>query len=155
MTWLGLQLDSLQLTVALPAEKVDKALSLIQLQHCLVAKSVTRKQLDSLFGYLSFCSAVVFGGRAFLHGLRRLRLRSEGVLRAAHHRVNVNEGFREDMRLWKLHLRSLNGGKRIPIIAYDMPHERVEAYLDARVGDGGVGVFLNGGFVSFTGQECN
>jgi hypothetical protein len=56
----------------------------------LVSSSVTRQQLESLFGYLSFCSTVVFGGRLFLHGLRRLRFRADGGVRATRHHVHVS-----------------------------------------------------------------
>jgi hypothetical protein len=153
LTCLGLQFDSSELTISLPAEKVEKALLLVR--KVLASVSVTRQQLDSLFGYLSFCSTVVFGGRAFLHGLRRLRFRADGVLRAAHHRVHVNLALREDMRWWNENFELRNGDKRVPIVVHGLPHERCEAYLDARGGSGGVGVFLDGGFVAFTGSECN
>lgn len=39
------------------------------------AHSVSRRQLVKSFGYLSYCSAVVFGGRAFSHHVRCLRYR--------------------------------------------------------------------------------
>jgi hypothetical protein len=94
-------------------------------------------------------------GRAFLHGLRRLRFRAAGVLRAARHRVHVNLALKEDMRWWNENLELRNGDKLVPIVAHGLPHERCEAYLDARGGSGGVGVFLDGGFVAFTGSECN
>ena len=77
LPWVRLRLNARNLTVALPHEQVTKALSAVW--TVLHAKTVTRQQLDSLFGYLSYCSAVVFGGRAFLHGLRRLRFRSDGA----------------------------------------------------------------------------
>lgn len=141
LPWLGLQLDSRDLTIYLPADKVEKALGLVQ--QVLVAKTITRKQLYSLFGYLSFCSTVVFGGRAFLHGSRRLRFRGDGVLRAAHHRIRVNQGLRQDMRWWDACLDLRNGDKRVPIVAYGLPHERCDVCLDARGGSGGVGGYLS------------
>ena len=68
LVWLGLELDSEFMTVRLPADKVAKALACVEAMSR--ARKVTRRQLDSVFGYLSYCSAVVYGGRAFLHGLR-------------------------------------------------------------------------------------
>lgn len=76
LTWLRLQLDSRNVTIVLPSDEVSKALSLVR--DVLVAKSITRLQLDSLFGYLSFCSTVVIRGQAFLHCLRRLFAKQEG-----------------------------------------------------------------------------
>ena len=153
LTWLGLQLNVSNMTVALPQEKVTKALSVVR--TVLHAKTVTRQQLDSLFGYLSYCSAVLFGGRAFLHGLHRLRFRSDGELRAKHHRVHVSLGLGEDMNWWVSHLELLNGDKRVPIIACGVPNESCEVYLDARGGSGGVGAFIDGGFVGLSGADCN
>lgn len=53
LTWLGLLLDSSELTVALPSDKVAMDLALVR--KGMLAKSVTRQQLDSLFELLSFC----------------------------------------------------------------------------------------------------
>eukprot|EP00892_Ulva_mutabilis_P011062 jgi/Ulvmu1/8328/UM042_0034.1 len=107
LPWLGLLLNSRELIVALPEEKLVKALAAVQAAGA--AATVTRRQLDSLFGYLSFCALVVYGGRAFLHGVRRLRYRPDGQARAGHHRVHVNAALREDMAWWSAHLRLLNG----------------------------------------------
>ena len=52
-------------------------------------------------------------------------------------------------------LELLNGDKWVPIIAYDVPHESCEVHLDARGGSGGVGVFIDGGFVGLSGAECD
>ena len=101
--------------MALPGDKLAKAQDVIrQVQG---ATKVTRRVLDSLFGYLSFCSTVVYGGRAFLHGVRRLRYRADGVARAGHHKIHVNRALKEDMRWWQAHLVRLNGDRRVPMVA--------------------------------------
>ena len=153
LPWLGLWFDSAALTVSLPEEKLSKAMGVIQAVQG--AKKVSRRDLDRVFGYLSFCSTVVYGGRAFLHGVRRLRFRPDGAARAGHHKVYVNRALREDMAWWLEHLDLLNGDRRVPMVAAGVVHDQVEAYLDARGGSGGVGVFVNGAFVGLTGEECN
>ena len=153
LPWLGLQFDALELTVALPADKLVKAQDVIR--QAMGATKVTRRVLDSLFGYLSFCSTVVYGGRAFLHGVRRLRYRADGVARAGHHKIYVNRALKEDMRWWLAHLEGMNGDRRVPMVAAGVEHEQVEAYLDARGGSGGIGVFVDGAFIGLTGEECN
>ena len=156
LVWLGLELDSEHMTVRLPADKVSKALECVS--AALAAKKLTRRQLDSLFGYLSYCSSVVYGGRAFLHGLRRLRFRgglAERGARAGHHHVYVNRFLRLDLcwRLENLVLR--NGDCRIPIVSMRLEHREEGIMIDARGGDGGVGLWANGGFAGFTGEQCN
>lgn len=153
LIWLGLELDTVMMTVRLPAAKVAKALALVS--SVAASKKVTRQGLDSLFGYLSFCCSVVYGGRAFLHGVRRLRFRPEGGVRAATHHVHVNQFLRDDMSWWQQSLELRNGDRRSPIVAM---HEaaRVEGiFIDARGGSGGVGMFVLGGFLGLTGSECN
>lgn len=156
IVWLGLELDTEVMTVRLPAAKVQKALACVR--GVLVARKVSRRQLDSLFGYLSYCSAVVFGGRAFLHGLRHLRFRggeAERGVRAAHHLVHVNSCLRADCRWWDQCLELRNGDRRVPIVSMNVAHRLTGITLDARGGSGGVGLWVNGGFVGLTGLECN
>ena len=89
--WLGLQRDNTDLTVALPALKVQKAL---EWAHFLRnSKKVTRKQLDSATGFLRI----------------------------------VRTG----------------------------PAHEVRIYIDAHGGSGGIGVFVQGGCLGFTGAEIN
>jgi hypothetical protein len=154
LIWLGLLFDSVRMTVSLPEDKLEKALALVQ--RARAARKLTRSDLDRLFGYLSYCAGVVFGGRAFLHGLRRLRYRGDsGVALAAGHRVHVSVALREDMRWWEHHLRLLNGDVATPIVAPFMCHEDLQIFLDARGGSGGIGVFFDGAFVALTGAEVN
>ena len=117
LPWLGLRLDSLAMTVSLPQDKVAKALALVRTVRS--SATVTRKQLDSVFGYLSWASAVVYGGRAFLHSLRRLRYRSAGDTLTAQQHVNVSAGLRADMGWFDVHLERLNGDPTMAIIQYD------------------------------------
>lgn len=118
-----------------------------------VLRTVSRRQLDSLFGYLNFCSTVVFAGRAFQHGVRRLRFHCDGALRAARQHVHVNAMLRVDLASWEcVELYSSDG--RVPMVAAGVEHEQIEAYID-RGGSGGVGMFVGGGILGLTGEECN
>lgn len=92
LPWLGLWFNSVEITVSLPEEK-----ALAVMESVRRADTVGRRVLDSLFGYLSFCTTVVYVGRANLHGVRRLRFRSEEVARAGHHRAHVSTALREDL----------------------------------------------------------
>jgi hypothetical protein len=153
LTWCGLEYDTAAMTVRLPADKLRKAADCVL--RCRQAASITRRELDSLFGYLQFCSAVVFGGRAFLHGVRRLRFRPDGPPLPSAARISVSDAFRLDMDWWLANLEKLNGDRRIPIVAKARGSPTLEAFVDARGGEGGIGVFVEGAFVSLSGQQCN
>lgn len=151
LVWLGLMFDSLAMTVSLPADKLAKAMRQVQLVHD--STKVTRKQLDSAFGFLSWASAVVYGLRAMLHSIRHLRYRSDGGVRGAGHRLHVNATLRADMRACLRILAQLNGDPTMAIIAQDATPPTI--HLDARGGSGGVGVFIDGAFVGLTGPQVN
>jgi len=154
--WLWLELDSTLMTVRLPADKVAKALASVRAVGA--AASVTRRELDSVFGYLSFCSGVVYGGRAFLHGVRRLRFRNRDPRAPpllAHERVAVDPGLRADMAWWSENLELFNGDRRAKLVSQSAEHRVLGIQLDARGGDGGVGVWFDGAFIGLTCAECN
>ncbi|MEY2838654.1 MAG: hypothetical protein RJB60_953, partial [Pseudomonadota bacterium] len=143
--WCGLEYDSVEMTVRLPSEKVEKALELVR--HFRVAATATRTELDSLFGYLSFCASVVFGGRAFLHGLRAVRYRSDGTTRPSLWRFSIDDEMRLDMAWWDEYLVNHNGDIRIPIVAMTETAPRHKGSIDTRGGEGGLGSFVEGAFV--------
>ena len=151
--WCGLEYDSVDMTVRLPAEKVAKALELVC--HFFHSEWASRGELDSLFGYLSYCAHVVFGGRAFLHRLRTLRFRSDGTTRPSSWMYRIDENTRLDMAWWGENLLKVNGDRRIPIVALALDTPLREGFLDARGGDGGVRMFFEGAFVGLSGSQCN
>ena len=153
LTWCGLEYDSVGMTVRLPADKVRKALALAE--HFRTAGTATRAELDSLFGYMVFCSAVVFGIKAFLHSVRRLRYRSELTTLPGSRLVRIPESVRLDMQWVVNNLAKFNGDRRVPIVASGWSGPFSEAFIDARGASGGVGIFLEGAFVGLTGAQCN
>lgn len=107
-------------------------------------KKKRRQQLDSLFGYLSYCAGVVHGGRAFLHRLRTLRFRDdEGHARPVNHCIYLNLQSRADGK-WLEHLALFNGAALIVD-----PSDACDIRLDA-TGEGVLGIFCDGAFVSFS-----
>jgi len=65
---------------------LDEGSRLVRCRGPPVARQVSRRDQDRLFGYLSFCSMVTYGGREFLHGVVRLRVRPDGAAWAGHER---------------------------------------------------------------------
>jgi len=108
LTFLGLELDTVQMTVRVPAKKVEELLKL--LQNCLVKKRLTLKELQSLTGKLSFCSQAVRASRAFL---RRFYDAMCG-LKKSYYKIRVNGEMREDILMWIQFIEDFNGVVHIP-----------------------------------------
>ena len=67
LTFLGIQIDTVQMTLSLPAEKLDRIHG--ELEAWSSRRSCRRRELESLLGLLSHAARVVRPGRSFLHRL--------------------------------------------------------------------------------------
>jgi hypothetical protein len=145
--WLGLLLDTVAQTVSLPPDKLRKGKELLASfagRFRDRKPSCTRRALDQLIGYLSYCCAVVYGGRAFLHRIRELRYAdAQGHVLKAHHHLHLNKEFRLDVQWWQENLDRFNGQVHTVDVL-----SSCDVRLDA-TGDGGLGIFVDGGFASF------
>lgn len=103
ITFLGIELDSLCMTLRLPNAKLNSLRQ--ELQGFLNRKRVTKRQLQSLAGRLSWAAGVVRGGRVFL---RRI-FTQIGMLRQNSHRVKISGEVRQDIAWWSEFLVTFNG----------------------------------------------
>ena len=103
ITFMGLELDSLNMVARLPEDKLDKVRSL--LSAMVNKRKVTLRELQSLLGLLNFCCQVVDPGRCFL---RRLTDLTKKVVKP-HHRITLNKESRRDIAAWKLFADKFNG----------------------------------------------
>lgn len=94
ITFLGVMLDSINCTLSLPKEKLD--IFLQQVEDFNQRKSVSKKQLQSLAGKLSWASQVIQGGRPHL---RRI-LDCINLLQAPSHRTRITKDMRLDFSWW-------------------------------------------------------
>ena len=98
LTFLGLLLDTLNQCVCIPAEKIEKAKSMI---GDILAKGnnakVTMKQLQKICGFLNFLSRCVVPGRVFT---RRLYAYTSGANLKPHHHIRINKEMRLDLTMW-------------------------------------------------------
>ncbi len=95
---LGIEIDSVSMTISLPPEKLSRLRAMIRDWES--KRSCTKRELLSLIGYLQHACRVIRPGRSFL---RRMIDLSAGV-RALHHRVRLNAGFRSDLKWWNCFL---------------------------------------------------
>jgi len=103
LTFLGITLDTRNMTMELPPDK------LLDLHNCLIktknAAKLTKRQLQSLAGKLSWCTQVIYGGRFHL---RRLLDRIK-MLNKPWHRSRITKAMLQDIDFWLFWLPHFNG----------------------------------------------
>ena len=99
----GIQVDTVNMTLSLPFDKIVKARKLID-SMCGMQKASIEK-IQSLVGFLNFCTKMVPSGRPFL---RRLIDLTQGT-KPQWFKVRITAGVREDLDVWKQFLANFNG----------------------------------------------
>ncbi len=103
MTFLGIELDTVAMTLRLPREKVCRLRR--EIDCWSRRRCCTKRELQSLIGMLQHASCVVRPGRTFLRRLIALL----SVAKKPHHRIRLNRGFRSDLAWWATFLPAWNG----------------------------------------------
>ena len=103
ITFLGIVLDSVSMTLSLLEEKV--LLLKQELQSSFRKNRFTKPQLQSLAGRLSWAASVVKGGRVFLRWI----FNTICVLRHNAHRVHISSEMRKDLLWWSNFMDTFNG----------------------------------------------
>ena len=92
LVFLGIEIDTLSMSLQLPAVKLDRLQRGIQRWGTL--KSCTKRELLSLIIQLQHACCVIKPGSSFLRQMIEL---SKGV-HELHHRIRLNAGFRSDLK---------------------------------------------------------
>ncbi|MEW8547291.1 MAG: reverse transcriptase domain-containing protein [Candidatus Thiodiazotropha sp.] len=142
LCFLGLELDSVNMVVRIPGEKLLEVVQKIEM--VLVKEKVTLKKMQSLIGSLNFCCRAIIPGRPFC---RRL-INSICGLTKPHHHLRVNKSIRADLKMWLQFFKSHNG-----ISAFHdrfwVSNEDVELFTDSAAGsDLGFGIYFRGRWAS-------
>ena len=138
LVFLGIEIDSVAMTVQLPIDKV-------QLLHCetqrwMNRRKCTKVELLSLIGSLSFACKVIKPGRIFL---RRLIDLSTRVLKL-HHHLDISSSVRSDFLMWLNLLAHWNGVSLIQ----NMPESSEEMMLFTDASFKGLGAYFDGKWFS-------
>lgn len=112
LTFLGIELDCLNLEARLPPDKIAKAQKLIK--SLLEREKTHVKQIESLHGYLNYCAAIIPAGRAFLRSLSRL-------LRSRSKWITIPMQVRMDLQIWLDFLIQFNGRSMFVHSRWDGP----------------------------------
>lgn len=101
LTFLGVEIDTFDMTLRLPLDKLDELLQTVS--FVLKCKKVTLRETQSLLGSLNF--ACRLSGRAFC---RRL-IDSTIGLNKPHYRIRITSNMKADLLMWKSFLKQING----------------------------------------------
>lgn len=105
LSFLGILIDSVSRTLSCTTARVVELTSL--LTSMSNARSLTRRQCESLIGKLSFAALVLPGARPFMRRILDTAKACTG--KSSHSHVHIDPGFLADVQFWLLHLRDWNG----------------------------------------------
>lgn len=103
LTFLGIELDSIDKCARLPLKKVTKCNALIV--AILERRSITLRELQSIIGLLNFACSVIQPGRCFLRRLIDLTIGKK----SPNYWINLNVEVKRDLNMWSVFLESYNG----------------------------------------------
>ena len=107
MVFLGLLLDTIAMTLSVPADKMRDIQELIQKWE--TKTHMTRTNLESLLGKLNFIAKCVRSGRVFIN---RMLQALRGLPRTG--QVRIPDQLKMDLNWWKRYAPHFNGVSKIP-----------------------------------------
>ena len=137
LIFLGIVLDTIRGEARLPADKLAD-LRLI-LQQCVSRKAITKSELASLMGKLSFAARVIVPGRTFTRRLWDLKAKYDHPRIKPHYRVALNAACQADIKWWITLLQDWNGKSFFHHSSWT-PATQLGLYTDAS-GNWGFGAF--------------
>lgn len=138
LVFLGLLLNSRNMTVSIPQEKLEEIRQ--KIKHALSKEKITLKEMQSLIGSLNFCCRAIIMGRPFC---RRLIDKTCGLTKPFHH-LRVSKGIRQDLLMW-LHFFEAHNGVSVFHDQAWLSNAEVQLFTDSAGGSGlGFGIFFQG-----------
>ena len=129
LTYLGIEIDTVSMTVRLPAEKLSKLKSMVL--EWAGRRKCRKRDLLSLIGFLAFACKVVKPGRIFLRRLIDLASSVDSL----HHYIYMNAEARADIDWWVRFLPDWHG----VAIIHPTPITQVELQLSTDASNLGFG----------------
>ena len=107
LTFLGFELDTNQMVVRLPEEKLWRTLAMVQ------EWAGKKRELESLLGHLQHAATVVRPGRTFVRRLIELLSMTQSRDRW----IRLNASSRSDLRWWLQFMQGWNGVAMMPMVS--------------------------------------
>ena len=111
LVFLGFELDTEQMIIRLPQDKLKRTLSLVQ--DWTEKKGCRKKELESLLGHLQHAATVIRPGRTFVRRLIEL----VSAFRDSNHWIRLNASTRSDLMWWRMYMEGWNGIALMPKMA--------------------------------------
>ena len=140
LSFLGILIDTIRMELRLPPDKLEALTQLLEQWHNIKRK-ITKRELLSLIGKLSFAAKVIPAGRIFL---RRLIDLSMSVTKL-HHHITLNAHAKEDIKWWLDFLPGWNGVSLMLQSHWDTSPD-LQLYTDAS-GTLGFGAYFQGAWL--------
>ena len=103
ITFLGIHINSNNMTVSLPPEKKEELRR--NIKDFVNKKKATKRELLSLIGKLSFACKVLPAGRIFLRRMIDLST----TVKELHHHIYLSQDFAKDLQWWRQILPGWSG----------------------------------------------
>jgi hypothetical protein len=142
LSFVGYELDTHNMEVRLPADKLTKGKALIT--ECMSKEKVQLRFMQSVIGFLNFACGAIVPGRPFLRRLINLTI----GIREPFYYLRITKAARADLLTWEVFLSSFNGKSlMLPVIWNSSNH--MQMYTDA-AGATGYGAIM--GYEWFFGR---
>ena len=126
ITVLGIRINTVSQTLSLPDDKLRRLRQLLTTWGD--KRACSRRELESLVGYLNHACKVVRPGRSFLRRMLDLLRHTEpSAAPRRHHFIRLNRSFRADLQWWRTFVADWNGVSVMP----DLRSVSVEMVSDA------------------------
>lgn len=129
--FLGIELDSILMQGRLPPDKLARARNMVN--DLLNRRVISRHELESAVGFLSFAAKIVIPGRAFLRRLFNAIRRPVAMIRITKH-------MKADLLWWKTFLKDWNG---VSLLRHVADRQTKHIWTDAS-GKFGLGGYMLG-----------
>jgi hypothetical protein len=103
MTFLGVRIDTIKRTLALPEEKLADMKLLVD--KWITKTKVTKLEVQQMMGRLNWCSRVVTGGKTFTRSIINLMCKAHSM----HHYIRIGKAARNDLIWWQQALTLFHG----------------------------------------------
>ena len=128
LTFLGLLIDTLHQLVCIPADKLARALDMVEFVLNKRNKKITLNKLQQLTGFLNFLCRCVVPGRTFL---RRMYCLADKPHLLPHHHIRITAECRMDMEIWKRFLSEPTIYCRPFLDCFQQTAKDIDMYSDA------------------------
>ena len=130
LQFLGITLDTVNLELHLPAEKLVRLKVLVSSWRG--KRSCRKRELLSLIGHLQHATRVVKPGRSFLRRMIDLAQ----VAKELHHHIRLSASFRSDLEWWAMFLSDWNGVSMMASLGRVSPEVTITSDASGKTGCG-------------------